>query len=54
MTADTKSAPLMPAPADLRIVAAGKYLQQAGGRAFFMRGVSYGPFKPNSRGEPFP
>lgn len=44
----------MPASADLRIVAAGKYLEQSGGKAFFMRGVSYGPFQPNSRGEPFP
>jgi exo-beta-1,3-glucanase (GH17 family) len=44
----------MPAPADLRIAAGGKYLQQAGGRDFFLRGVSYGPFRPNSRGEPFP
>ncbi|WP_449069154.1 glycosyltransferase [Prosthecobacter sp.] len=38
----------------LRVVAAGKYLQLADGTAFFMRGVSYGPFKPNSRGELFP
>jgi exo-beta-1,3-glucanase (GH17 family) len=44
----------MPAPADLRIAAGGKYLQQAGGLNFFLRGVSYGPFRPNSRGEPFP
>ncbi len=44
----------MPAPADLRIVAAGKYLEEGAGRAFFLHGISYGPFQPNSRGEPFP
>lgn len=33
---------------------AGKFLQLASGASFFMRGVSYGPFKPNSRSEPFP
>lgn len=37
-----------------RVVTAGKFLQLADGAPFFMRGVSYGPFKPNSRGEPFP
>jgi GT2 family glycosyltransferase len=37
-----------------RVVTAGKFLQLAGGEPFFMRGVSYGPFKPNSRSEPFP
>jgi GT2 family glycosyltransferase len=36
------------------VVTAGKFLQLAGGEPFFMRGVSYGPFKPNSRSEPFP
>jgi len=36
-----------------RIVARGKYLFE-GERKFFARGVSYGPFAPNSRGEPFP
>lgn len=43
-------------PANLaeRVVTAGKFLQLAGGAPFFMRGVSYGPFKPNSRSEPFP
>ncbi|MEZ5386249.1 MAG: glycosyltransferase [Prosthecobacter sp.] len=44
----------MPAPADLRIAVAGKYLEESGGQSFFMRGISYGPFKPNSRGEAFP
>ncbi|MFO1484397.1 MAG: glycosyltransferase [Verrucomicrobiaceae bacterium] len=37
-----------------RVVVAGKYLQHDGGAPFFMRGVSYGPFRPNSRNEPFP
>ena len=33
---------------------AGKHLQTADGSPFFLRGISYGPFAPNSRGEPFP
>ncbi len=37
-----------------RVVTAGKFLQLADGTPHFMRGISYGPFKPNSRGEPFP
>lgn len=37
-----------------RVVTAGKFLQLADGAPFFMRGISYGPFKPNSRDEPFP
>ncbi|MDZ4402000.1 glycosyltransferase [Prosthecobacter sp.] len=37
-----------------RVVTAGKFLQLADGTPHFMRGVSYGPFRPNSRGEPFP
>jgi GT2 family glycosyltransferase/exo-beta-1,3-glucanase (GH17 family) len=37
-----------------RIVAAGKFLRLADGGSFFLRGVSYGPFRPNPRGEPFP
>ena len=37
-----------------RVMAAGKFLQLADGSPYFMRGVAYGPFKPNSRGEPFP
>ena len=37
-----------------RVAVAGKFLQLADGTPHFMRGVSYGPFKPNSRGEPFP
>jgi GT2 family glycosyltransferase len=41
-------------PQGQRAVAAGKFLRLADGTAHFMRGVSYGPFKPNSRGEPFP
>ena len=36
-----------------RIVARGKYLFE-GERKFFARGVSYGPFAPNSRGERYP
>ena len=36
-----------------RIRAAGKYLR-CGTEKWFCQGVSYGPFKPNARGEPFP
>jgi GT2 family glycosyltransferase len=36
------------------VVVAGKFLQLADGTPHFVRGVSYGPFKPNARGEPFP
>ncbi|WP_397384623.1 glycosyltransferase [Prosthecobacter sp.] len=54
MTSDTPSAPLAPVSHGQRVVAAGKFLQLADGTAHFMRGVTYGPFKPNSRGEPFP
>ncbi|HKN01466.1 MAG TPA: glycosyltransferase [Candidatus Binataceae bacterium] len=36
-----------------RLVARGKYLYD-GDRKFFARGVSYGPFAPNSRGERYP
>jgi len=36
-----------------RLVARGKYLFDAE-RKFFMRGVSYGPFAPNSSGERYP
>jgi glycosyltransferase involved in cell wall biosynthesis len=43
--------PVIPGP---RVVTGGKFLQLADGTAHFVRGVSYGPFKPNSRGEPFP
>jgi hypothetical protein len=45
-----------PAPAvhGAHVVTAGKFLQLADGAPHFMRGISYGPFKPNSRGEPFP
>ncbi len=35
-------------------MAAGKFLRLEDGTPHFMRGVSYGPFKPNSRSEPFP
>ena len=38
----------------LRVVAAGKFLQLSDGTPHLLRGVSYGPFRPNSRGEPFP
>ncbi|MDB6005910.1 MAG: glycosyl transferase family 2, partial [Prosthecobacter sp.] len=52
------SAPPPPSPPPVihaaRVVTAGKFLQLADGAAHFVRGVSYGPFKPNSRGEPFP
>jgi len=36
-----------------RLVARGKYIWD-GGDKFFARGVSYGPFAPNSRGERYP
>ena len=36
-----------------RLVARGKYLFD-GERKFFARGVSYGPFPENSRGERYP
>jgi Glycosyl transferase family 2 len=36
-----------------RLVARGKYLFE-GDRKYFARGVSYGPFAPNSRGEEYP
>jgi GT2 family glycosyltransferase/exo-beta-1,3-glucanase (GH17 family) len=45
-----------PAPASLpfpRLMTGGKWLR-ADGEKWLMRGVSYGPFKPNSRGEPYP
>jgi O-antigen biosynthesis protein len=36
-----------------RLTIRGKYLYE-GGQKFFARGVSYGPFPPNSRGERYP
>ena len=36
-----------------RLVARGKYLFE-GAEKFYIRGVSYGPFAPNSRGEEYP
>jgi glycosyltransferase involved in cell wall biosynthesis len=36
-----------------RLIARGKYLFEDG-RKFYARGVSYGPFPPNSRGERYP
>ena len=36
-----------------RLTVRGKYLYD-GERKFFARGVSYGPFTPNSRGERYP
>jgi glycosyltransferase involved in cell wall biosynthesis len=36
-----------------RLVANGKYLRD-GAQKFYIRGVSYGPFAPNSRGERYP
>lgn len=36
-----------------RVTVAGKYLVQ-GGEKFYVKGVSYGPFAPNHRGEHFP
>ncbi|MBL9142145.1 MAG: glycosyltransferase [Verrucomicrobiaceae bacterium] len=40
-------------PSTSRIVAAGKWLRMDG-QKHFLRAVSYGPFKPNARGEPWP
>jgi len=54
MTSATPSATLPPVSHGTRVVAAGKFLQLADGTPHFVRGVTYGPFKPNSRGEPFP
>jgi len=46
-------APNPPAANDgTRVATAGKHLKRED--TCFLRGVSYGPFKPNSRGEPFP
>lgn len=42
-----------PTPPFPRLKTAGKWLR-AGAEKWQMRGVSYGPFKPNSLGEPFP
>lgn len=43
-----------PSPAaPAAITVAGKWLRAGGGR-WHLRGVAYGPFRPNSRGEPFP
>src|SRR4029077_9644661 len=36
-----------------RLVARAKYLFE-GAEKFYVRGVSYGPFAPNSRGEEYP
>lgn len=36
-----------------RVVTAGKFFAR-GGAKLFLRAVSYGPFSPNARGEPFP
>lgn len=44
----------LPAILASRVATAGKYLQLADGTPFFLRGISYGPFAPNSQGEPFP
>lgn len=45
----TPSPPASPAA----VTTAGKWLRADGAR-WALRGVSYGPFRPNSRGEPFP
>lgn len=38
---------------DMRLEVSGKFLRQ-GGKKVYLRGVSYGPFKINSLGDPFP
>ena len=48
--------PPVPCPAPVapaRVRVSGKFLR-CGGTKWFCHGVSYGPFKPNARGEPFP
>lgn len=45
---------LVSVPGAPRIETAGKYLRRGDDGPFFLRGISYGPFKPNSRGESFP
>ena len=46
--------PHSPQPvAPSRVRTGGKYLR-AGDAKWFLNGVSYGPFKPNAKGEPFP
>lgn len=42
-----------PAATAAAVTTAGKWLR-AGGDRWSLRGVSYGPFRPNPRGEPFP
>jgi len=54
MTSATPPATPPPVSHGPRVVVAGKFLQLADGTPHFVRGVSYGPFKPNARGEPFP
>ena len=54
MTSSSLSPPPTPVSHGLRVVVAGKFVQLADGTPHLVRGVSYGPFKPNSRGEPFP
>ncbi len=54
MSTASPPSPIMPASGGPRLMTAGKYLRPGDDRSFFMRGISYGPFKPNSRDEPFP
>lgn len=54
MTAAPSPTP-SPVPTGLgAVLAAGKYFQTASGQALWWNGVSYGPFAPNSKGEPYP
>ncbi|MBX7207579.1 MAG: glycosyltransferase [Verrucomicrobiaceae bacterium] len=55
MNSDTTPAASPPSRdgAEGRVKTAGKFLAR-GSEKFFLNGVSYGPFAPNSRGEPFP
>src|ERR1041385_7662898 len=41
-----------PAPAD-RVVVDGKFFR-LGGKKFYVKGITYGPFAPNAKGEMFP
>jgi GT2 family glycosyltransferase len=51
--AGTEQWPDAPRPTGERVRLDGKFLAR-GGRRFRVRGVTYGPFAPNTAGEPFP
>lgn len=47
------SPPLLSIATGEKVQLDGKFFRR-GGERFFLNGISYGPFAPNSRGEPFP